>query len=85
MPAYSNFDPHEGTVVSGGTKVTLLRKSRRLSITNDSATKNLKFKFNPQESFGTLKPTETLDVIDLWVSAVYLEGSGVSYRVWSYG
>lgn len=85
MSVYANFDPHEGVVESGGTTITLIRKSRRLSVTNDSSTKNLKFKFNKQESFGTLKPTETLDVIDLWVKQVFLEGAGVDYRVWAYG
>lgn len=82
MGVYANFESDEGIVV--GTKtVTLARKSRKLIITNDS-TKDLQYKFNSSESYGTLKPTETLS-LDFISKTIYLSGNTVAYRIWSYG
>lgn len=75
-----NFDPHEGT---GTATVTLKRPSRHLTITNDSSSVVLKYKFNSSEDFGTLEPTESISLY-FTTRTVFLQGSG-AYRVWSYG
>jgi len=80
---YANFESHEGTV-AGAVTVPLRLRSRRVTITNDSASKNLLFKFHDGEDWGTLMPTETVSM-NVWMRNVYLQGSSVPYRVWSIG
>ena len=80
---YANFESQEGTV-AGAETITFRLKSRKVTITNDSSTKTLKFKFHEGEDWGTLMPTETVSM-NVWMRKVYLQGSTVPYRVWSIG
>ena len=79
--SYAKLDSQEGTV-SGTATVSLARRSRKLIITNDSAN-NLQFKLNSSESYGTLKPTETVSM-EVSTRTVYLSGNG-AYRIWNFG
>ena len=84
MGVQANFEPLEGTV-NGTTTLTLTRKSRRIIITNDSTTSDLQYKFKSSQSYGTLKPTETV-ALDFNPKQVLLSsGASVAYRIWSYG
>lgn len=77
-----NFRPFEGTV-AGTAQITFDLPVKRISISNDSSTANLQFKFNSTETYGTLKPTETFSA-EATVRDVYLSGNG-DYRVWGLG
>lgn len=85
MTTYANFDSYEGQIINGDGTIELKRKSRKIIIINDSIDKNLNFKFNPQESYGTLRPNETLSIDDMFVTHIYMQGTGVDYRVWVFG
>ena len=78
----ANFEALEGTVTTP-TTLTLTRKSRRIVITNDHATNDLKYKFNASESYGTLKGTESLSM-HFTTNAILIDGNG-NYRIWVYG
>ena len=80
---HANFESLEGTV-SSETTLTLNRRSRKISISNDSSTLDLSFKFNASESFGTLKPTETVSLY-IRTNEVIINGGGVAYRIWVFG
>jgi hypothetical protein len=80
---YANFEAIEGTV-SGEETFTLKRKSRKVVITNDSASTDLRYKFNSSEDFGTLGGTESLSLY-FTTNQVILDGSNVPYRIWVYG
>ena len=83
----ANFYPDEGTVSTASVTVTFPWKARKVIVTNDSATDNLEYKFNNSESYGTLKPTETVS-IQFNTRTVILDSPTdaiVSYRVWGYG
>lgn len=80
---YANFESLEGTT-SGEDTLTLVRKSRKIVITNDHATKELKYKFNNSESFGTLKGTESLSLYFI-TNKIIITGDSVPYRIWVYG
>lgn len=80
---YANFEALEGTVTTD-TTLTLARKSRRIIITNDHPTNNLSYKFNTTETYGTLKPTETVSM-DFTTNKVIINGNSVPYRIWVYG
>lgn len=80
---YANLESLEGTV-DGETTLNLTRRSRRMVITNDHATADLKFKFNTSETFGTLKGTESLS-LDFWTKTIILSGTNVPFRVWIFG
>lgn len=58
---------------------------RKLIITNDSTATDIKFKFNPSESFSTLKAGETLQIEDVRITFICLQGQGAKYRVWGLG
>jgi len=83
---YSNFIPDEGAV-SGDKTITFPWKAIKLVITNQSSTKQLKFKFSESGEYGTLNPTEEATISGLYQKKVYLRApSGeVSYRVWAFG
>ena len=81
--AYANASPHEGTVATTVT-VTFNFRPREITITNDSASKALSFKFNSSEDYATLKPTETYSA-PISSKKVYLSGTSVPYRVWGIG
>jgi len=79
---YRNFESIEGTA-DGEELITLVRKSRKLMITNDSGSESLLYKFNSSEGYGTLKPTESLSM-HFVTDTIYINGTG-DYRIWVYG
>lgn len=83
MSVYANLESLEGTV-SGEKTLNLTRKSRKLVITNDHATKDLLYKFNVSETYATLKGTESLS-LHFWTRTIILNGNDVPYRVWIFG
>lgn len=82
MDGYSNLDPFEGTC-SGTATVTFTRRPRRVTITNDSSTQVLQFKFKSSAGFASLNPTETVSM-EVTVQQVYLSGNA-PYRIWGIG
>lgn len=83
---YSNLESFEGTV-NGTVTETLENYSRKIVVTNDSGSSDLKFypKSTVVNSFITLKPTESI-TLDRFRSPVFsVQGSGVAYRVWVFG
>ncbi len=78
----ANFESLEGTVTTE-TTLTLTRKSRKLVITNDHASNDLKYKFNSSETAGTLRATESISMY-FTTKTIILDGNG-PYRVWVYG
>ena len=81
---HANFEPIEESL-NGEVTHTLKRKSRHITLTNDSGSDTLKYKFNASEAYGTLKPTESVDM-DVWVRTVFLQTTtSVDYRLWVYG
>lgn len=81
---HANFHSEEGTV-NGTKQITFSKwKPKKVVITNDSVIANLEFKFNDSESYGTLKPTETISMY-ISVRDIYLRGSSIDYRVWGIG
>jgi len=82
MP-YANSYVDEGTL-SGDKVITFPWKPKQLQITNDSSTKDLKYKFNDSEDYRTLKPYETSSLTDISIRTLYLICDG-DYRVWGTG
>lgn len=82
MSVHANFEALEGTVTTP-TTLTLVRKSRKIIITNDHPTNTLSYKFNASETSGTLKGTETLSIL-FTTNQIIIDGSG-PYRIWVYG
>ena len=80
---YANFEALEGTVTTA-TTLTLVRKSRKLVITNDHPTEDLSYKFNASETSGTLKGTESLSLY-FTTKTIIIDGNNVPYRIWVYG
>ena len=80
---YRNLESLEGTA-SGQDNLVLVRKSRKIVITNDDPAKELQFKFNESEEFATLMPTETISM-DFTTDLIIVLGSEVPYRIWVYG
>jgi len=78
----ANFESLEGTVTTA-TTLTLTRKSRKLTITNDHPTNDLNYKFNSGETNGTLKGTESLSLF-FTTDTIIIDGNG-PYRIWVYG
>jgi len=84
MGVYRNLETFEDSL-NGQVVLTLARKSRQIVITNDSGIAVLQFKFNSSETYGTLKPTETISM-EFITDEIYLSSdANVTYRVWSYG
>jgi len=83
MSVHANLESLEG-VVTVETTLDLNLRSRKLVITNDHATKDLSFKFNASETFGTLKGTESLS-LDFWTRKIIINGDSVPYRIWIFG
>lgn len=79
----ANLESLEGTV-STETTLTLNRKSAKIIITNDHATKDLSFKFNTSETSGTLKGTETIS-LEFNTPIIIINGDSVPYRIWIFG
>ena len=83
MSVHANFEALEGTVTTP-TTLTLVRKSRKIIITNDHPTNTLSYKFNSSETSGTLKGTETLSIL-FTTNQIIIDGTSVPYRIWVYG
>ena len=79
----ANLDAREGTVLNT-TEISFNWKPRRIIITNDSTSGDLKFKFNTSEAYATLKPTETI-TLNIAHKIVLLSGNSIPYRVWGMG
>lgn len=79
----ANLEALEGTA-DGETVLALTRKSRKIVITNDHATKDLLYKFNASETSGTLQGTESLSLF-FTTNQIILNGDDVPYRVWVFG
>ncbi len=77
---YANLESYEG---SGAIVIALKRRSRRMTIINDSSSINLQFRFNESEDYATLKPTEVFSM-DILTKTVDLAGN-CKYRVWVFG
>jgi len=77
---FANFISEEGTV-NGTSTINLTIKSRRVTLTNDSTTAALQFKFNAGEDYATLNPAETVSM-EFTSRNVYLSGTAVPYRLW---
>lgn len=83
--SYSNIYTDEDSVGLSGTKaISFPWPAKRLTITNDSASANLKWKFKDSHSWATLGPAETVSM-DLSVKQLMLESTGAKYRVWAIG
>jgi hypothetical protein len=80
---YANLESLEGTVTTP-TTLTLVRKSRKLVITNDHATEEMTFKFNASETVSTLKGTESISLY-FTTKTIIIDGSSVPYRIWVFG
>ena len=83
MSVHANFEALEGTVTTP-TTLTLVRKSRKIIITNDHPTNKLSYKFNASETSGTLNGTETLSIL-FTTKQIIIDGTNVPYRIWVYG
>ena len=82
--SYANSYVEESTLI--GTKViTFPWKPRQLQITNDSSTKDLKYKLNESEEYRTLKPYETSTLVNINIRELYISGNSIPYRVWGLG
>lgn len=81
--AYANLSSHEGNII-GSEEIQLDFRVRRISITNDSSSLDLKFKFHSSKEYSTLKPTEQISMV-IRTRQVFLQGTGVDYRIWGTG
>jgi len=81
--SYANNYSDEG-VVSGIKTITFPWYPKRLQITNDSSSKDLKYKFNESEYYRTLKPYETSSIDGVTIKTLFLSGDD-AYRVWGTG
>ena len=79
----SNLAAREGTV-PGELEIIFPWKPRHFTITNDSTSGDLKFKFNNSEEWATLKPTETVEM-DIAHKIILLKGNSIPYRIWGIG
>lgn len=87
MSVLANFDVSEGDVSSSPVTITFPWRARKLIVINDSSTRDLQFKFNTSESYGTLKPQEEFSAYH-HTNTVFLDSpsdNDVAYRVWGFG
>jgi hypothetical protein len=56
----------------------------RITITNDSPTTDLSFKFQAGYDYATLAPTETVSM-EIRTGVVFLTSTNAAYRVWGVG
>jgi len=80
---YANFEAFEDTI-TGEITFNLKRKSRKIVITNDHSTADLRYKFSPSETWGTLQGTESLSLYFI-TKTIIISGANIPYRVWVYG
>ena len=72
--------------LNGTVTITFPWPVREVQITNDSTTKDLKYKLNSSETYRTLKPHETSTLTNVRVPELYLfTTASVNYRVWGLG
>lgn len=76
---FANLRSSEGTVV-GEEIITFNMRVGSFTILNDSATKDLQFKFNAGEDYARLLPTETIS-FEIRTRTIYLNGNSVDYRI----
>jgi len=81
---YANFEAIEQSL-TGSITHTFKSKSRQIILSNDSDTNDLEFKFGTLESYGTLKPTETVTLSLREIRILLRASSAVDYRLWVYG
>lgn len=81
---YANLESLEGTTTGSEQTFTLVRKSRKIVITNDHPTNSLSYKFNSSETSGTLLGTESLS-LHFTTKQIIINGTSVPYRIWVYG
>lgn len=65
--------------------ITFPWKPKEIQVTNDSASDNLKYKFNDSETYRTLKPLETSTLYNISIRNLILFGTAIPYRVWGLG
>lgn len=87
MSSYANLDSREGSVSTQDT-ITFNWKPRKIIVTNDSTTKDLKIKFNASETYMTLHPTESFSG-EIASKTIILQSEDqlayVKYRIWGFG
>jgi hypothetical protein len=76
---YANFYAYEGTATTDVT-ITFPHRVGRVTITNDSATTELSFKFQSGYDYGTLAPTETVSM-EIRTGNIFLTSTNAAYRV----
>ena len=86
---HANFESLEGNTGASGTAavattLTLVRKSRKIIITNDHPTEELQYKFNASETYGTLHGTESISLYFI-TKTIFISGHNAPYRIWVYG
>lgn len=81
--SYANFKPFEGTL-TGTITLDFPWRPRSVTIVNDSASVDLKFKFSTGEDYATLKAGETVNP-EIITRKVFLSGNEAKYRVWGIG
>lgn len=75
--SYANSYSVESTL-DGEKLITFPWKPKEIQITNDSGTKELKYKFNESENYRTLKPYETSILCNISIRTLILVGAGKS-------
>lgn len=83
MSSLANLLVNEGTV-NGELTIDFPMRFRKVTITNDSGSGNLQFKFNGKENFATLHPTETISLTAI-SGTVIISGAGIDYRILGIG
>ena len=87
MDGLANYSSKEGAVCNVEVTESFPWRARKVTLINDSTFRDLQFKFNPTEEFGTLKPLEQLSIYHI-IGSVILKspsGSNVDYRLWGFG
>ena len=81
---YRTFQAKEGSV-NGSKTLDFTIRMHRIVIVNDSVSDELKFKFHENEDFGTLKPSETIE-LEIGAKQLFLSTTSlVEYRIWGIG
>ena len=75
----SNLRVSEGTLL-GESTISFDIRFRVITITNDSGSTEMTYKFNTTETASTLKPSETIS-LKIKSKDVILSGSNVDYRI----
>lgn len=83
MTVYANLEATEGNT-NNIQSIILARKSCKIILINDSSSSDLKYRFNESENWATLKPTEILSMY-FRTRTIYLQGTNIPFRFWSYG